>query len=870
MAKYSNGLEDSLDIPYSSVRVLERRYLIKDSSGKSLETGEDMFRRVAKDIAVADAFYLPEFKDKIKSGISNKKFYKLVEGNKKIQNREKEFFELMKDFYFLPNSPTLMNAGRKLQQLSACFVLPMEDSTDKIFDTLKYMAMIHKSGGGTGFSFSRIRPNGADIKSTTSYSPGVISFGIIYNEAGGQITQGGTRRGANMGVLGANHPDALCWTRVKEKEGRFRNFNLSITFTDKEMEAVKNDEYILMEDPREGIDYTIENARKRKQEIIYGDQDVFKTSWRLSEDETKIIDNYTGKEIGKVEEGRLYIKARNLFDTIAHVAWRRGEPGLVFIDRINRDNPTPEIGMIESTNPCGEQPLLPYESCNLGSINLSNMIKFPTKPSRPSLEGVLYSTPVFGEIDWSKLKKTVRSSVRFLDNVIDRTKFPLKKIKEMTKGNRKIGLGVMGFAHMLVKMGISYNSPEAIEKAEYIMKFINETAKDESRKLAKERGSFPNFDKSIYKDEEPIRNATRTTNAPTGTIGVIAAESQGIEPIYEIIARRHVGDTLGEDLIEVNRIFKEYLQEKGLYDDEILRKMTEEGLSIDDLLIPRDIKDEIKRLFVTAYKIPSEQHVKIQAAFQKHTNNAVSKTVNFPNNASKEDVADTYWLAFELNCKGLTIYREGSREKQLLTSVSKKGLENKIDINNPMKLPNILPTIKIRERTPFGNLHVHISVDPRLAYLPVETFGSLGNAGSTEQADIEAIGKLTSMHLRAKGKSEKVIEQLIKIGSGVTTLPSRSGATQSIAMGFAKALLKFNIARENYSIEEVLTGKIDFNQLDEEISDMIKRGDIKNKKNSDLYIKTNNFYNIKCPDCGDILKHEEGCMICHSCGYSKC
>src|SRR3989344_4165457 len=593
MAKYSNGKIDSLDIPDSSVIVLESRYLTKDDDGNIIETGEELLKRVAKDIAIAELLNLPEFKEQARE-LSGDGLYELAGKSEEVKKWEKEFFEMMAKGYFLPNSPTLMNAGKKLQQLSACFVLPVEDSIDEIFDSMKNMAVVHKTGGGTGFAFSRLRPNGAYIHSTHGYSPGPLSFLFSFNESAGQITQGGKRRGANMGILRANHPDALCWARAKDREGVLSNFNLSVAFSDDEMQAVKEGGYILMKDPREGIEYTAENARKRAEYINFGAGDSFKTSWRLSEAETKITDNYSEEEIGKVEDGKIFIEARKLFGVIVEGTWKKGEPGIIFIDSINRGNPTPEFGMIESTNPCGEQPLLPYESCNLGSIN----------PSRMVMDN--------GILDEKLFEKTIRTATRFLDNVIDRNKYPLLEIEKITKTNRKIGLGIMGFAHMLIKMGVSYKDAKAVELAEKVMKFVNEISKDESRKLAREKGAFPNFYRSIYKDREIIRNSTTTTIAPTGTIGVIASTSQGIEPIYRLVALRNVKGTLGKDLIEVDRAFREYLEKKGLYDEKLIMKMEQDRLNPWEVKEFAEFKDEMKNLFVTAHDVPPEQHIKIQ------------------------------------------------------------------------------------------------------------------------------------------------------------------------------------------------------------------------------------------------------------------
>ncbi|MFH1585531.1 MAG: adenosylcobalamin-dependent ribonucleoside-diphosphate reductase [archaeon] len=848
MAKYSNGLEDRLNLTESAVTTLEKRYLAKDAYGKIIETGEQLFRRVARDISCGDAYFLEGLKERLSSGMSTEEVYGVCAGDLRISEREKEFFEVLKEGYFLPNSPTLMNAGRPLGQLSACFVLPIEDSMESIFEAKKNMALVHKSGGGTGFSYSRLRANGEMISSTVGYSPGPISFLFTFNEDAGQITQGGKRRGANMGVLRFNHPDSLCFAKVKQEEGVLKNFNLSLAVTDKEMEAIREGRYIKLESPQDGKGYTLENARNRAQEIIWGKNEVFRTSWRLSDDEIKMIDNYTGREIGKVDEGGVYISAKALFNELVQGAWGKGEPGIIFIDRMNEGNPTPELGEIESTNPCGEQPLLPYESCNLGSIDLSKMV-------------------LNGEVDKKLLRRTIETAVRFLDNVIERNKYPLKEIEEMTKGNRKIGLGIMGLAHMLSKEGIDYRSKAAIRRAEEIMKFVNETSKDASRKLAEERGAFPNFKQSIYKDKKPIRNATTTTIAPTGSIGVIAGSSQGIEAIYLLIAKRHVKKTLGADLVEVDKEFWSYMKRNGLDDKELLSRLVseDEEISIDKLLIPKKIREEIKTLYPTAHDTPPEQHLAIQAAVQKHTDNAVSKTVNMPNHSSLEDVKEVLLAAHALGCKGVTIYRDGSRDEQLLTGIG--GGTKKISMENPYEPPNILPSIKVKQTTPFGNMHVHFSLDPSNGYAPMETFATLGNAGSVESADLESIGRDASKWLRSGGSLDDIITSKLKIGSGITTV-SRSGEVQSLPMGFAKACLKFQLARNLFPINDILQGKVNYTQLDAEVSDMIRRGDIKvnGQKVSSI---PNSAYGERCPSCGGTLRFVEGCKMC-ICGFDAC
>jgi len=847
VAEYSNGLEDCLDLPDSSITVLEARYLTKDPiSEKIIETGEQMFRRVAKDVAHGDAFYLEGLKGKASRNMTTQELYDLCEGDDGIKEREEEFYNLMVNRYFLANSPTLMNAGKRLQQLSACFVLPVEDSVEDIFESLKAMAIVHKSGGGTGFSFSRIRPNGAFIGSTQGYSPGPASFAFIYNEGAGQITQGGKRRGANMGVMRANHPDAWCWTRLKEDEKRSVNFNLSVAFTDDEIKAVKENGYIMMEDPREDVDYTVKNAKNRVDSITYGRSDKFETSWILSDDETKVIDKYSGEEIGKVENDKIHLEARKLFYRVAEGAWKKGDPGIIFIDRLNAGNPTPELGEIESTNPCGEQPLLPYESCNLGSINLSEMVG----------DG--------GKLDESLLEKTTRSAVRFLDNVIDRNKYPMKEIEEMTLANRKIGLGVMGFAHMLSKEGLDYRSEEAVERAEYVMEFINRVSKDESRELAKERGAFPNFKQSVYKDQEPIRNATTTTIAPTGTTGVIFSTSQSIEPIIRLIASRNVEGTIGKNLVERDRAVFEYLESRGLYDEDLIEKMVEKGLTFDDLLIPKGIKDEMKGLFPTALEIHYEQHIKIQAAFQKHTDNAVSKTTNMPNDATVEDVMNVYLLAHESGCKGITIYREGSRDVQLLTSAGKKeDLEGKVlrgrDIPGVIGLHGITYEIK----TGCGPLFVTANVDGNGL---VEIFNNMNPPGGCSSAQSAATGIALSLGFHKGTSPESIANHYRALRCPKENLVlNQTSCSQAIAMG------------------------IDY--IKEDMGEKIRKGDVfpirrethpmhteegSPKTDSDDYSRKglNVTHSSLCPECNTPLDFSGGCRsgACPKlgCSWSTC
>ena len=728
--------------------VLEKRYLRKDESGNIIESPEDMFKRVARTIAEVDKIY-----------------------GEDVEQSYEKFYEIMAQLEFLPNSPTLMNAGTSFQQLSACFVLPVEDSMESIFETLKYTALIHKTGGGTGFSFSNLRPSNDVVKTTSGVSSGPISFMKVYNAATEAIKQGGRRRGANMGILRIDHPDIIDFIKCKEKEGELANFNISVAVTDDFMKKLQNNE-----------EYELVNPRT--------------------------------KQVVKK------LKTKEVFDLIVEHAWLNGEPGVVFIDIINKYNPTPEVGMIESTNPCGEQPLLPYESCNLGSINLGKFVIHRGDTC---------------EIDWERLKYVTETAVHFLDNVIDANQYPVDKIREMTLANRKIGLGVMGWADMLFQLRISYNSKEALALAEKVMSFIKKVAVETSESLAEKRGPFPNFEKSIYKNTKPRRNATLTTIAPTGSIGIIANASTGIEPVFALayVRKNILG---GEELFEINPYFKQSLIEEGMYTKDLIEEIIQKG-SLKEI---KGLPESFKRVFVTALDIPPEMHVRMQAAFQKYVDNAVSKTINLPNSATKEDVEKVYLLAYKLGCKGITVYREGSRSVQVLNIQSKK--EEKVK-SEPRTRPKVVLGRTIKMVTGCGNMYVTINEDE---FGPCELFTSLGKSGGCTSSQSEAIGRLISLALRSGVKPEKVIEQLkgIRCPSPVIY---QGESIFSCADALAKAL-------------EIYIQEKNVPNLFESVKTQEKQKTTKN----DLGI------NPQCPECGAILEIGEGCATCRTCGYSKC
>ncbi len=753
-----------MNLTPNALTVLERRYLKKDENGELLERPEDLFRRVAHTIAAADLLTAPDTD---------------------TAPLEERFYQMMTDLEFLPNSPTLMNAGRPLGQLSACFVLPVEDSMEDIFEAVKQAALIHKSGGGTGFSFSRLRPAGSAVRSTGGVASGPVSFMRVFNMATEAVKQGGTRRGANMGILRVDHPDILDFIDCKKNNAEINNFNISVGVTEAFMEAADK-----------GLPYDL-------------------------------IDPHT-------HQPAVQLDARQVLEKIVDGAWRNGEPGIIFLDRLNRDNVVPAQGEIESTNPCGEQPLLPYESCNLGSINLTRVVA---------------KTAAGPVVDYEKLTNLVKDAVHFLDNVIDVNQYPLDRIDFVTKQTRKIGLGVMGWADMLLMLGIPYGSGRAQALAEQVMGCITEAGRAESRRLAALRGPFPLFEESIYAGEAPLRNATISTIAPTGTLSILAGCSSGVEPVFAYVFVRNIMDNT--EMVEVNPVLRAVLEERGLYSEALMKRIAKEGSLSHIEELPRDIRE----LFVCAHDITPEDHIRMQAAFQRHTDNAVSKTVNFTRDASREDVAQVYRLAWQLGCKGVTIYRDGSREGQVLNTGSAKPAEEAPAPRRPEGLtprprPEVTSGITERMKIGCGNLYVTVNYDDKGI---CEVFTSTGKAGGCPSQS-EATARLVSVALRSGVSIDEIIAQLRGIRCPSTIRQPGMKCTSCPD-----------------AIARVIRKVADFQSAHREMNDLVMlNGGVSAPAPAPKAPSSAPEGSCPCPECGAPLEHEGGCVSCRSCGYSKC
>ena len=827
-------------------RVLRARYLKKNEAGRVTESPRDLFRRVAKAIADAELVHNPDPDNR--------------------SEWEDRFYSLMASRRFMPNSPTLMNAGREMGMLSACFVLPVGDSINEIFDSIKHTALIQKAGGGTGFAFDELRPTGDYISSSGGTTSGPISFWRAFSEATNAIQQGAFRRGANMGMMYIHHPDILKFLHAKENLDQFTNYNISVKVTDEWM-----DTYLAAPDSP----HIVRNPRTKKSYVLPKALDIWGYDMR------SLVD--VGED-GSVPEGDYYT-CRDIWDIIVTNAHRTGEPGVAFIDRINQYNPTPQLGRMEATNPCGEQPLLPYEACNLGSINLAEFV----------------SKDAAGEasVDWDGLRSTVHDSIRYLDNVIDANRYPLPEIDRICKNNRKIGLGIMGFADALFKLDVPYNSNEGVAWGERFMRFVDDESHNYSEKLAGERGSFANWSGSIWDTQHhrPMRNATCTTVAPTGTISIIAGCSGGIEPMYSLAFYRNVlrGQNEGQGpMVEVNPIFEAVAREQSFLSEGLMERLATDGT----LAHFPEVPDEVKRTFVCAHDIAPEWHMQMQAAFQRHCDASISKTINFPETASVDDVEKIYRLAYEMDCKGVTVYRNGCRKNQPMALKNSDKTQQAPakpvadeEVFRPLKpaqLPEVQSGIRVRQMTPFGNMHINITVDPRTER-EMEVFAQLGKGGDLANSDLEAICRLISLWLRSGGGLEHVIRQLHSIGSSLQ-VHTKEGKIMSLGDGLARGLRKYMSCKGEFGLKALLTG-------DRSAEASAKAGGTNGNGNGNGHgSKPGNGsatlertkaavpsrldaggiqwqqteYKVVCPDCQGMLRFSEGCVTCEACGFSKC
>jgi ribonucleoside-diphosphate reductase alpha chain len=814
------------DLTENAVTVLERRYLKKDPhTGKVCETPRELLWRVASHIARPEIDF---------PGGSAQRALAVA----------REFYTLMAKRLFMPNSPTLMNAGREMGMLSACFVLPVEDSIEGIFDSVKATALIQKAGGGTGFSFSRLRPQGDLVRSSGGTTEGPLSFIQVFSKATDAIQQGAFRRGANMGILRVDHPDIVQFITFKDNLGMLTNYNISVTVTNRFIHELRT-----------------------KPETVHQVQNPRTKQW-----------SQLKKRDAEGKETDTFWTVKEVWDLLVEHAWRTGEPGVVFIDRINERNPIKNVGLIEATNPCGEQPLHPFDSCNLGSINLGALVK---------------GDGANAKFDWDEYKAIIHTTTRFLDNVIEANKYPLPQIENMSKTTRRIGLGVMGFADALYKLGISYNSQEGCAWGERVMQVLDDESHLASEFLADERGAFPAWEGSDWeKQGRRMRNSYTTTVAPTGTISIIANCSGGIEPMFSLAFIRQVmKDNRGRPTImrEVNYVFEQIAKQRGFYSDELVDQIVESGT----LQHRPEVPEDVKRVLVTAHDITPYWHMKMQSAFQRHCDSSISKTINFPREASPDDVRQIFELAIDENVKGVTVYRDGCRDLQpmALKNSNKneggaaagngsgeepqtKGLRTKRGEKgeeelNPIKLPEIMSCLRIRQMTPFGNMHVKVSVDPVLN-CEREVFAQLGKGGDVANSDLEAICRILSLWLRSNGSLKMAIKQLEGIGSSLS-VPTKDGRIMSLADGLATALQRYLDAKEAVGLHALLLGgaepelaKTDFVQRPATLSTGTGMG---TKASQPRNVSQ---YKLKCPACTSVLSFEEGCVKCHSCGFSQC
>ncbi len=852
----------------NALRVLEARYLKKDETGRCTESPQDLFRRVAGAVADAELRYDPD--PTIRS------------------EWEHRFYRLMASQRFMPNSPTLMNAGREMGMLSACFVLPVPDSINGIFDSIKYTALIQKAGGGTGFAFDELRPTGDYIRSSGGTTSGPITFWRAFSEATNAIQQGAFRRGANMGMMNIDHPDILKFLHAKEDLTQFTNYNISVKISDAWMDA-------------------FEAAPKSPQVVTNprnGDQYLVPKTIKVWEYNIRSLTPIAEADVDTVE----YYTRQDIWNIIIKNAWRTGEPGIAFMDRINDANPTPHVGRMEATNPCGEQPLLPFEACNLGSVNLK---MFVTDPGTPE-----------AAVDWDALRETIHEATRFLDDVIDANNYPLPQIDEICKRNRKIGLGIMGFADALFQLGVGYNTEEGIAWGRRFMQFVDDESHACSEELAKTRGSFPNWTGSTWdtKHHRPMRNATCTTVAPTGTISILAGCSCGVEPLYSLAFYRNVlrGQDHGKKpMVEINPIFDKAAQARGLLSGELMDQIAREGT----LAGISNIPDDMRKVFVCAHDIAPDWHVRMQAAFQEHCDAAISKTINFPECATIDDVETIYREAYRLRCKGVTVYRNGCRQFQPMAlkgsdakeqpAAEKKAVARPVP--EPMDLHDIAAGVRIRQITPFGNMHVQITVNVETEQ-DLEVFAQLGKGGDLATSDLEAICRMISLWLRSGGKLHHVIRQLKGIGSSLQ-IATKEGKIRSLGDGLARALEKYSRAKSKFGLKNLIIGRFDSAELDRDWTQMrfagnSMNGSSTNGSNGNGIAKTNGKstsgeatngdgasgeganehnraatrvsacpsdfsvleeqYKVLCPDCQGPLRFAEGCVKCESCGYSHC